>query len=337
MTRLGYRCVPAPPVSFYRYSSVSRVSCVCPGSPRCLFTGTVTIRHSTHIFFVRLRNRAPAPLTSEQAQTVCRDHTGSESPKQASVKQQERHMRLHEPSPLLALRGGSGGSAPVTLIAAALAATKSAHPVEASDSSDNVVATLIGYVVLAGSLFLYSPIIMQILRSRSGSGLSATSWALSLIGFGGALVYQSACGYPIHTYAELIALTAQTVAILSLLLYFDMHIDYRIIVAGLGAGSALFVALSRAPELVLKALQAVSGTLVTVSILPQIILPFRTGTCGWSPVSAALSTAGTAARVFTTWKITQDKLVLAGFVGGCLMNIVLLIQTFIYPNPIASS
>ena len=246
-------------------------------------------------------------------------------------------MRLHEPSPLLALRGGSGGSAPVTLIAAALAATKSAHPVEASDSSDNVVATLIGYVVLAGSLFLYSPIIMQILRSRSGSGLSATSWALSLIGFGGALVYQSACGYPIHTYAELIALTAQTVAILSLLLYFDMHIDYRIIVAGLGAGSALFIALSRAPELVLKALQAVSGTLVTVSILPQIILPFRTGTCGWSPVSAALSTAGTAARVFTTWKITQDKLVLAGFVGGCLMNIVLLIQTFIYPNPIASS
>lgn len=249
----------------------------------------------------------------------------------------EACMRLHAPSPLLALRGGSGGSAPVTLIAAALAATKSGHPVEASDSSDNVVATLIGYVVLAGSLFLYSPIIMQILRSRSGSGLSATSWALSLIGFGGALVYQSACGYPIHTYAELIALTAQTVAILSLLLYFDMHIDYRIIVAGLGAGSALFVALSRAPELVLKALQAVSGTLVTVSILPQILLPFRTGTCGWSPVSAALSTAGTAARVFTTWKITQDKLVLAGFVGGCLMNIVLLIQTFIYPNPIAAS
>lgn len=252
-------------------------------------------------------------------------------------KPREASMRLLAPSPLLALRGGSGGSAPVTLIAAALAATKSAHPVEASDSSDNVVATLIGYVVLAGSLFLYSPIIMQILRSRSGSGLSATSWALSLIGFGGALVYQSACGYPIHTYAELIALTAQTVAILSLLLYFDMHIDYRIIVAGLGAGSALFVALSRAPELVLKALQAVSGTLVTVSILPQILLPFRTGTCGWSPVSAALSTAGTAARVFTTWKITQDKLVLAGFVGGCLMNIVLLIQTFIYPNPIAAS
>jgi hypothetical protein len=36
-------CVPAPPVSFYRYPPlcfrVSRVSRVCPGSPRCLFTG----------------------------------------------------------------------------------------------------------------------------------------------------------------------------------------------------------------------------------------------------------------------------------------------------------
>jgi hypothetical protein len=28
-------CVPAPPVSFYRYRSR-----VCPGYPRCLFTGT---------------------------------------------------------------------------------------------------------------------------------------------------------------------------------------------------------------------------------------------------------------------------------------------------------
>ena len=125
-------CVPCvlcvsrlPPVSFYRYS-------------------TDTPFH-THLLRQASRRIARlAPLTSEHAQTVCRDHTGSESPKQASVKQQERHMRLHEPSPLLALRGGSGGSAPVTLIAAALAATKSAHPVEASDSSDNVVATLIG-------------------------------------------------------------------------------------------------------------------------------------------------------------------------------------------------
>ena len=39
-------CVPCvsrlPPVSFYRYG-VSRVSRVCPGSPRCLFTDTVLV------------------------------------------------------------------------------------------------------------------------------------------------------------------------------------------------------------------------------------------------------------------------------------------------------
>ena len=39
-----YRCVSRlPPVSFYR-TRVSRVSRVCPGSPRCLFTGTGTVR-----------------------------------------------------------------------------------------------------------------------------------------------------------------------------------------------------------------------------------------------------------------------------------------------------
>ena len=225
---------------------------------------------------------------------------------------------------LLALRGGlEGASAPLTA---------------ASQPEDNaapaaLVASLMGYAIFAGSLLLYSPIILQIVRSRSGTGLSMSSWAMSLIGFGGALVYQAACGYPIHTYAELIALTAQTVAILGLLLHYDHHVDGLVLGAGLGAFGTALYALSRAPKLILTSLQAISAVLVTVSLLPQIVLPFRTGTCGWSSVSAALSTAGTAARVFTTWQVTQDMLVLAGYVCGCLLNIVLLTQTLVYPNP----
>ena len=55
---------------------VSRVSCVCPGSPRCLFTGTVPIRHSTHIFFDRLRaeSRACASHVGARADSLPRSH-----------------------------------------------------------------------------------------------------------------------------------------------------------------------------------------------------------------------------------------------------------------------
>jgi len=236
--------------------------------------------------------------------------------------------------PLLALRGGVHNAPAAFGRTAALIAA--AEP-KADDSSPvQFIALLLGYGVFAGSLLLYSPMIVQILRSRSGSGLSWVSWAMSLVGFGGALVYQSSMGYPIHTYAELLALTVQTVAILSLLLFYDMQVDARVIGAGLVGFAALMSALSRGPKLVLTALQAVSGVLVTVSILPQILLPFRTGTCGWSPVSAALSAAGTAVRVFTTMSVTKDALVLGGYVLGCLLNIVLLIQTFVYPNPTAA-
>lgn len=181
---------------------------------------------------------------------------------------------------------------------------------------------------------VYSPMIVQVIKSRSGDGLSATAWALSVLGFGGALCYQASCGYPVSTYGELIALTLQSVALISLILVYDQKVQPAVIAAGLAAFGTICVALVKhAPKYVLKALQAVSAAMLTLAIIPQVALNFQTGTCGWSKYSAMLSTCGNAIRVFTTLQVTKDKLVLVGFMGGLTLNGILLTQTLTLPNP----
>ena len=233
--------------------------------------------------------------------------------------------------PLLALRGGSSGSVAL-LTASVLGST----PTEAVASPAALAAKILGYVITLGSLLLYSPMILQVLRSRSGAGLSATSWAMSAMGFGGALAYQVSRGYPVSTYGELIALTVQSIAIINLILCFDSHIHPSKLAAGtIAYGVFLYSLVTKAPKALLTVLQAVAGSMLALAIIPQLALNFRSRTCGWSRVSALLSTGGNAIRVFTTLQLTKDKLVLAGYLAGLSLNLILLTQTFVLPNPAA--
>ena len=239
----------------------------------------------------------------------------------------------NSPLPLLALRGGSLGGGGHALLSAVLASTPASMPA-ATPSAASTLASLLGYVIAAGSLLVYSPMLLQIWRSRSGEGLSFTSWAMSVFGFGGALVYQAAQGYPLSTYGELIALTAQSLAILSLMLVFDRGVRPSQVMAGLAVlGAAVAALVTSVPKGALKLLQAISGAILTLAIVPQVWENFATKTCGWSQFSALLSTGGNAIRVFTTLQLTKDWLVLCGFLGGLSLNVMLLVQTAIYPNP----
>ena len=235
--------------------------------------------------------------------------------------------------PVLALRGGHS-AAPAMLVQTLVGATGSTT----ATAAQPLVARLLGYLMTLGSLLLYSPMILQVVRSRSGAGLSATSWTMSAFGFAGALVYQASCGYPINTYGELIALTIQSVALLVLILAYDRKVQASTLTAGTVAfGAAIFALITRAPRALLRVLQAVSGSMLAVAILPQLYLNFQSRTCGWSRISALLSTGGNSIRIYTTLSITKDKLVLAGFIAGFTLNLVLLTQTIVLPNPTAES
>lgn len=98
------------------------------------------------------------------------------------------------------------------------------------------------------------------------------------------------------------------------------------------SGALIF---GQAPAHLLKAVQAVCSATLALAVLPQLALTSRTGMCGYSRITALLGVGGNAVRVFTTLQLTKDALVLVGFLGGMVLNLMLLAQTFAYPNPAA--
>ena len=114
------------------------------------------------------------------------------------------------------------------------------------------------------------------------------------------------------------------------------HLQGRLRSWTFAGGAACYAALLAAglsglPPHALSALQLVATVSVTGALLPQLALNARRRSSGgWSPLTAGLSTAGNALRVFTTLQLTHDALLLAGFVAGLVVNAALLTQILVY-------
>ena len=105
----------------------------------------------------------------------------------------------------------------------------------------------------------------------------------------------------------------------------------------LGYGAIVKVlAFGTPPKRVLTVLQVWATSLLTVSLIPQIWMNFQTTSGGqWSAVTAALSVAGNAIRVFTTLRLTKDRLLFLGFALGFALNATLLGQILIWGSAAA--
>jgi hypothetical protein len=66
------------------------------------------------------------------------------------------------------------------------------------------------------------------------------------------------------------------------------------------------------------------------SLLPQILMNFKNKAFSYNELTATMSSAGNAIRVFTTLQLVQDPLMLVGYIIGLLSNLVLLAQFFWY-------
>ena len=64
------------------------------------------------------------------------------------------------------------------------------------------LASLVGWAMGAGSLALFAPILLRMVRKRSAAGLSITTWMLQMAAFTGSTLYNASRGHPLSTYAE---------------------------------------------------------------------------------------------------------------------------------------
>ena len=64
------------------------------------------------------------------------------------------------------------------------------------------LAALVGWVMGAGSLFLFAPIFLRMIRKKSAAGLSVVTWVLQMAAFSGSTLYNASRGHPLSTYSE---------------------------------------------------------------------------------------------------------------------------------------
>lgn len=183
----------------------------------------------------------------------------------------------------------------------------------------------------AGSMAVYTPILINLLKAKSDKGLSTQTWIMNILGISLACVYPFQKGFPLSTYVELVVLTVQSLIILGVICHYK-HIEKEFLFSMIPFALYLFaVTRYSIPPTVLNFVQLASTLICNYANVPQILLGFREKRTGWSPITSGLSLAGNIIRVFTTLQLTKgDPLFLFGYILGAVFNSVLLWQTFIY-------
>lgn len=208
-------------------------------------------------------------------------------------------------------------------------------PVVATDitvktSGKSTLATIFGYIIGAGSLTLYLPILVDIVKRGNTKGVAIQTWIANAASFSLALIYPIKKNFALSTYVELLALAVQSVIILTTICFYNGLMKEFAAVAMLVSSLMYLVFRREIPEKILSSIQICRVTLDTFTLLPQILLNFSAKSFRYSIITLSMSIIGNLMRVFTTMQLLKDNLVLAGYLFGLLNAFILLTQYFVY-------
>lgn len=196
----------------------------------------------------------------------------------------------------------------------------------------DLLAAVLGYILGAGSLLLYTPIAIRILRQRHADGLALSTWWLKLSSYLAALLYSFRRGYPVSTYIETLIITVEAAVLLLLVAQYQRRLFEPTFTA---LTLLLFACLAfglLGPPWVAALAQTLSTLLNTGALLPQIHLNWHRRSSGdYSPITASLAFVGCLIRLFTTVQLSGgDALLLLGFGSALVLNAALLAQIGYY-------
>lgn len=90
-----------------------------------------------------------------------------------------------------------------------------------STSISVLIAKALGYVMGVGALLVYTPIIINLMKTKKADGYSTATWVFNLLGMTMACVYPFKKGFPVSTYIEILTLIVQSVGILGLICFYQ--------------------------------------------------------------------------------------------------------------------
>lgn len=205
-------------------------------------------------------------------------------------------------------------------------------PVIKSTVGADIFAKLLGYVMVLGSMTVYTPIIIGLLKSKSSEGLSTQTWIFNVIGITLAATYPIQKQFALSSYLELVVLSVQSMAIFGIISHYNN--DDKTFLLSLIPFCLYFalIKFTKLPNSLLQPLSVISSLICNYANIPQMVLTYQTKKAVWSRTTSLLSLAGNLVRIFTTLQLTKDYFFLFGFSLGALTNGILFLQTFIYPS-----
>mmetsp|Transcript_19732 Transcript_19732/g.19841 ORF Transcript_19732/g.19841 Transcript_19732/m.19841 type:complete len:260 (-) Transcript_19732:52-831(-) len=204
---------------------------------------------------------------------------------------------------------------------------------ESSPNPKKIAARILGYIIGAGALGLYTPIIYDLATTKTAAGISVATWIYNFLGFTAGMVYPLKKRFPIASYIDNIALWFQSFVILFLTcLLKGMGLQFAIGMIVYCAVAYVFMT-QEIPMKSVKVIQMGSCAACNYAQIPQIILNWKRQSAAESLLfSAFLSTIGNLIKVFTTVQLTNDWLIGFGHVLGFTTNGSLMVQVMAYNN-----
>ncbi|XP_031623526.1 mannose-P-dolichol utilization defect 1 protein homolog [Contarinia nasturtii] len=201
------------------------------------------------------------------------------------------------------------------------------------DCFKGLLSKVLGYGIVAGSLFVKVPQILKILSNRSGAGINIFSVFLELTAITLNLSYNFVKGFPFSSWGDVSFLAVQTAVIAALVLHYNGSL-VGVLIFLLGYVAASYSLMSGiTPIDVLWSLQVLNIPIMITGKMSQAYTNYSNGNTGQlSAVTCFMLFFGSAARVFTSIQETGDTLIIITYVLSTLSNGVIVAQLLYYWN-----
>ena len=197
-----------------------------------------------------------------------------------------------------------------------------------------LISKTLGVLILAGSVLLKLPQIINIYGTKDVEGLSPTSFYTEVPLVITNVVYNVLQGNPFSTYGENVFILVQNLVLVFMLWTYMSRESKPSVVTMIGI-LTFFAAVAfgslQLPQSMWSLLPLSNLPLVLISRIPQIIQNFKQQSTGQlSGITTFLTFAGSLARVFTTiQEVGWDFSLLTGYFLGIATSGLLLLQVHI--------
>ncbi|KAL7063429.1 hypothetical protein AAHC03_01296 [Spirometra sp. Aus1] len=194
-----------------------------------------------------------------------------------------------------------------------------------------LLSKLLGYGIIAGSMFVKLPQLLKIIFEKNARGLSVSAVLLELLCCTATSAYSFYLNFAFSSYGDAVFLVLQNTAIAFLILSWEQSYFVGTFFLGTYVAFAAYCFSPLVPLGTLSIMQAGNTPVVLFSRGLQIWANFSNGSTGQlSVITVALMTAGSLARIFTSIQETNDFLIVMNYVASSAANLILLAQIAYY-------